>query len=90
MPYTDNPKSPMSPAERRSLIALHQVKAKRIARLCDVSATTVSLVVSGLARSKKVEEAIAMACGKKREDMFPSNARESCQSNGDRACMAAA
>ncbi|WP_027358397.1 hypothetical protein [Desulforegula conservatrix] len=89
MHYTDNPNSPMTPAQRKSLMVLNQVKSKRIAFLCDVSETAVSLVVSGHARSRKVEEAIAMACGKYREDMFPPNSRKS-QSSRNGAYRAAA
>ena len=75
----------MTPAERKDLMKAYRVKYSRIAFLCDVSEAAVSLVVSGFSRSRKVEEAIAMACGRYRDDMFPPNAREAAHFEADMA-----
>lgn len=85
MPSLKDPESPMTPAERKELMKMNRVKYSRIAFLCDVSEAAVSLVVSGFSRSRRIEEAIAMACGRYREDMFPAS-----QSSRSGACHMAA
>lgn len=62
---------PMTPIKRKSALLEAGVTLTSIAQQLDLTLTQVSQVVAGRRRSKRVEEAVAAALGKRVRDVFP-------------------
>ncbi len=63
----------MTPRERKALMILNGVKITDLAKELGVSPSCIYLVRSDLGKSRRVEEALAKACGVSRRKMFPEN-----------------
>ena len=63
----------MSPRERKALMIIKGVKTIDLAKKLGVSPSCIYLVRSDLGKSRRVEEALAKACGVPRREMFPEN-----------------
>ena len=63
----------MSPKERKALMILNDVKVVDLAKKLGITPSTIYLVRADLGRSRRVEMAIAEACGKSRDEMFPKD-----------------
>jgi DNA-binding Xre family transcriptional regulator len=63
----------MTPTERKALMILKHVKTTDLAEKLGVSPSCIYLVRSNLGKSRRVEEALAKACGVPHDEMFPEN-----------------
>lgn len=66
----------LSPNKIRSLLKFRNVVLQSLARTAGVSGPVVHRAVSGQARCKRAEEAVAAAIGKTRLEVFGPNKRE--------------
>lgn len=57
----------------KSLMVLKGIKMVDIARQIGVSRVTVSIVITGKGKSRRIQQAIAVALGEKYERLWPSN-----------------
>jgi lambda repressor-like predicted transcriptional regulator len=60
----------------KSMLVLKGIKNTDIARLAGVAPVTVSVVLTGRRRSKKIETAIAKSLGFSREKLWPPSAKK--------------
>jgi len=67
----------MQPSRIRAELKLREVNISALARSIGVSNASVHRAIDGIARSRRVEEAVAGAIEKSRWDVFGPNSRES-------------
>jgi DNA-binding Xre family transcriptional regulator len=63
----------MTPRERKALMILNNVKSTELAKKLGVHPSTIYLVRADRGKSRRVEEALAKACGVSHRKMFPEN-----------------
>ena len=61
----------MTPKKLKILMIQHDVRPADIARRLKVTDQTIWAIRNGYSSSKRIENAIATACGVRREDIFP-------------------
>ncbi len=63
----------MTPKEIKILLLEHDVKQVQIAKKLGTSRAAISLVIKGVAESRRIKTAIAQAVGMKMKDLWPNN-----------------
>jgi len=63
----------MTPVERKATMILKGVKVTDLAKKLGVTPTLIYLVRLGSSKSRRVEEAMARACGVPHDQMFPTD-----------------
>ena len=63
----------MTPKEIKMLLLEHDVKQVQIAKKLGTSRAAISLVIKGVAESRRIKKAIALAVGMKAEDLWPNS-----------------
>ena len=66
----------MRPAEIRAQLKAKEVTIVSIARSCQLPSSSLHRVISGRARHRRAEEALATVLGTSRESLFGLNERE--------------
>lgn len=64
----------MTPTQRKAQMILSHVNVLAIARKFGVTPSAVYRIRAGKSKSRRLEEALAAACGTTRDEMFPERA----------------
>lgn len=65
----------MTPKEIKMLLLEHDVKQVQIAKKLGTSRAAISLVIKGVAESRRIKKAIAQSLGMEAEDLWPNKER---------------